>query len=170
MGGWVCEVWQSAYGHRAAKATWLYYHGDAAPVSLRWSARPARIRLGFLGPARGKGSNKPTLSKRRAAATPVEFRTNSSSARPRRPRLACCLTEDTMTDLTRSEPSGARRQQAAIADLPPELLAGMDKKPSPSLQPLEDIEQYRMQMAGISTAPPLATGRKATAFTRTTTP
>lgn len=72
-GGWVCEVWQSAYGHRAAKATWLYYHGDAAPVGLRWERPAGTHQVGFQD-QRGKARNKPTLSKREAAATPVEFR------------------------------------------------------------------------------------------------
>jgi len=35
-GGYVCEVWQSAYGHRANKATWLYYFGKNPPFPLRW--------------------------------------------------------------------------------------------------------------------------------------
>ena len=38
--GWVCEVSQAAYGHRAPKATWLYYVGTAPPLPLDWS-RPA---------------------------------------------------------------------------------------------------------------------------------
>lgn len=72
-GGWVCEVWQSAYGHRAAKATWLYYHGDAAPPGLRWDRPEGTHQVGFQD-QRGKARNKPTLSKREAAATPLEFR------------------------------------------------------------------------------------------------
>lgn len=38
--GWVCEVSQAAYGHRAPKLTWLHYCGDAPPPPLDW-ARPA---------------------------------------------------------------------------------------------------------------------------------
>ncbi|MFX3691198.1 hypothetical protein ACJBQV_10325, partial [Streptococcus suis] len=33
---WVCEVWQSAYGHRANKATWLYYYGKNPPHEFIW--------------------------------------------------------------------------------------------------------------------------------------
>ena len=77
-GGWVCEVWQSAYGHRANKATWLYYFGLNAPAELNW-LRPIgthqvgmKCRQGIrrLEPWR----NKPTLSKREANATPLQFR------------------------------------------------------------------------------------------------
>ena len=34
--GWVCEVSQGHYGHRADKLTWLYYEGSAAPPDLVW--------------------------------------------------------------------------------------------------------------------------------------
>lgn len=71
FGGWVCEVWQSAYGHRANKATWLYYNGANPPRELRW----ARI-VGTHQVAGKFGTDipKPTLSKREANATPVAFR------------------------------------------------------------------------------------------------
>lgn len=72
-GGWVCEVWQSAYGHRANKATWLYYHGTNTPHELRWERLKGTHQIGFYD-QRGKASNKPTLSRREANATPVEFR------------------------------------------------------------------------------------------------
>ncbi|WP_295442565.1 hypothetical protein [uncultured Thiodictyon sp.] len=72
-GGWVCEVWQSAYGHRAAKATWLYYCGDAPPFPLRWEKPAGTHQIGFHD-QRGKAANKPTLNKREANATPIAFR------------------------------------------------------------------------------------------------
>jgi hypothetical protein len=72
-GGWVCEVWQSAYGHRAAKATWLYYHGTNPPHELRWERPIGTHQIGFHD-QRGKAANKPTLGRREANATPLEFR------------------------------------------------------------------------------------------------
>jgi hypothetical protein len=71
-GGWVCEVWQSAYGHKANKATWLYYVGVAAPPELRWDRPRGTHQVGFHD-QRGKQKNKPTLSKREANATPHDF-------------------------------------------------------------------------------------------------
>ena len=65
---WVCEVWQSAYGHKARKRTWLYYVGDGPPQDLDW-ARPAGThQCGWFDRI------KPTLSKREASATPPAFR------------------------------------------------------------------------------------------------
>lgn len=72
-GGWVCEVWQSAYGHKANKATWLYYVGEGPPLELRWDRPRGSHQVGFQD-ARGKARNKPTLSSIEAARTPTEFR------------------------------------------------------------------------------------------------
>lgn len=71
--GWVCEVWQSAYGHRANKATWLFYHGKTPPMPLRWNKPVGSYQIGFHD-QRGKAANKPTLGKREANATPIAFR------------------------------------------------------------------------------------------------
>ena len=71
--GWVCDVWQSAYGHRANKATWLYYKGNQPPFDLRWDRVPGTHQIGFHD-QRGKSANKPTLYKKEANATPIEFR------------------------------------------------------------------------------------------------
>lgn len=65
---WVCEVWQSAYGHRARKRTWLFYRGSVPPFPLRWAREPGEAQCGWFD------RNKPTLSKREASATPVAFR------------------------------------------------------------------------------------------------
>jgi hypothetical protein len=65
---WVCEVWQSAYGHAARKRTWLYFVGAERPPELDWSRRPGRAQVGWFDRI------KPTLSKKDASATPPVFR------------------------------------------------------------------------------------------------
>lgn len=72
-GGWVCEVWQSAYGHRANKATWLYYFGRRPPFDLRWERPQGTHQIGGFD-QRGKSANKPTVGKKEASATPIAFR------------------------------------------------------------------------------------------------
>lgn len=71
--GWICEVWQSAYGHRANKATWLFYSGINAPFDLNWSRPKGTHQVGFQD-RRGKARNKPTLSRKESRATPIKFR------------------------------------------------------------------------------------------------
>ena len=39
-GGWVTQVWQSAYGHPLAKPTWLYLYGNPYPPPLVWREAP----------------------------------------------------------------------------------------------------------------------------------
>jgi hypothetical protein len=67
-GGWVCEVWQSAYGHRARKRTWLYCVSFRRPQELNWSHPEGSAQIGWFD------RNKPTLSKKEASATPPAFR------------------------------------------------------------------------------------------------
>jgi hypothetical protein len=72
--GWVCEVWQSAYGHPARKRTWLFYrarlrdHSAVPPPELDWRREPGTHQVGWFDRI------KPTLSKKDANATPPEFR------------------------------------------------------------------------------------------------
>ena len=70
LNGWTCEVWQSAYGHKAEKPTWLYYVGETAPYSLRWERPVSNVRV-----CQARNWRKlPTLSRREADASPLSFR------------------------------------------------------------------------------------------------
>lgn len=70
--GWVAEVWQSAYGHRARKRTWLYCFGTRSPMDPCWK-RPTGTHQVGRQDQRGKSRNKPTLLKREANETPPDF-------------------------------------------------------------------------------------------------
>lgn len=67
-GDWVCEVWQSAYGHPARKRTWLLYAGVPDPQELNWERPSGTHQIGWFD------RNKPTLGKKQASATPPAFR------------------------------------------------------------------------------------------------
>lgn len=71
--GWVCEVWQSVYGHKANKKTWLYYYGKNAPFQLNWEKPIGTHQIGGAD-QRGKAKNKPTIRGKQASATPIKFR------------------------------------------------------------------------------------------------
>lgn len=64
---WVAEVWQSAYGHKARKKTWLFYCGRNPPLPLNGKRVPGTHQVGWFD------RNKPTLSKKEASRTPVAF-------------------------------------------------------------------------------------------------
>ena len=64
---WVCEVWQSAYGHPARKRTWLFYCGRSAPPELRWERPTGTHQVGWFDRI------KPTLGKKEANRTPPAF-------------------------------------------------------------------------------------------------
>jgi hypothetical protein len=74
-GGWVCEVEQRHYGHRARKATWLYAVGCDVP-SLKWGAGPAPEAWISADRPRAElaAAGIDQLSKAEAKATPEPFR------------------------------------------------------------------------------------------------
>jgi hypothetical protein len=63
---WVCEVWQSAYGHAARKRTWLLYVSRERfpPYELLWDRNPGSAQIGWFDRV------KPTLGKKEASRTP----------------------------------------------------------------------------------------------------
>jgi hypothetical protein len=79
--GWSCCVEQGHYGHRARKATWLYYVGPSDPPPLIWGpSKGERLDEGFhskeerlAARARGQAPRK-RLSTAENLATPLPFR------------------------------------------------------------------------------------------------
>lgn len=66
-GEWVTEVWQSAYGHKARKRTWLLYVGARPPLQARWDRPKGSHQCGWFDRI------KPTLGGKAASRTPPEF-------------------------------------------------------------------------------------------------
>lgn len=66
---WVCEVWQSAYGHAARKRTWLLYASPARfpPYEADWTRHAGCAQIGWFDRI------KPTLGKKQASRTPNAF-------------------------------------------------------------------------------------------------
>lgn len=92
-GGWVCQVEQWHYGHRAKKATWLYAYGVRDLPSLIWERTPdnaetayvtdgggdvkrrrKRALVSWCGNKTKADDNRPRLGSKEASATPVAFR------------------------------------------------------------------------------------------------
>jgi hypothetical protein len=81
-GGWVTEVDQGRYGHRARKRTWLYVSGPGAetmnrPPDLDWEvAESAAIVSGFTHQPKGEhvACEHRRIRPKEASATPPAFR------------------------------------------------------------------------------------------------
>ena len=68
--GWMCEVWQSAYGHKASKATGLYYRGLTPPLPLDWRLVPGE----YVCETSKKTNARPAIKKTERIKTPILFR------------------------------------------------------------------------------------------------
>lgn len=71
-GGWVCEVSQTPYGHRARKLTWLYYVGPLPPPPLNWTRPPHTARLSWC--ENHSKAKVEIMGRRERNATPPAFR------------------------------------------------------------------------------------------------
>lgn len=67
MTEYTCELFQSAYGHKAAKRTFLLYCGRQPPFELNWERVPGTHQIGWFDRI------KPTVGKKEASRTPVAF-------------------------------------------------------------------------------------------------
>ncbi len=72
-GGWVCELSQAAYGHRARKLTWLYYYGCRDPLPIDWSRPEAEAWVSGGDSDTEEGKGKARVWQSEAKRTPVAF-------------------------------------------------------------------------------------------------
>jgi hypothetical protein len=71
-GTWVCEVRQSAYAHKARKATWLYYVGGTEPPApADWRDLPGTHYVGGAPP--DSKTIKPALRNKDSIHSPIAF-------------------------------------------------------------------------------------------------
>jgi hypothetical protein len=68
---WVAEVWQSAYGHKAAKRTWLLYVGDATPLPFNEDRPRGSHQIG--GGVHTGNRLLPRLNDKETHITPTSF-------------------------------------------------------------------------------------------------
>ena len=70
---WVCEVWQSAYGHAAHKRTWLMYQGIHRPFPLNWTRDRSLATAQIGGGIHTGNRQRPRLNQKLAHLTPLSF-------------------------------------------------------------------------------------------------
>lgn len=68
---WVGEVWQSDYGHKATKKTWLLYTGSNPPENFRTWRKKGTHQVG--GGINSGNNKKPRLKQVENHLTPPEF-------------------------------------------------------------------------------------------------
>lgn len=68
---WVGEVWQSAYGHKATKRTWLYFVGKAPPAPFILARPRGTHQIG--GGIHTGNRSLPRLSGKETHLTPTAF-------------------------------------------------------------------------------------------------
>lgn len=75
-GEWTCYVEQWRYGHKAKKATWLYFVGPRKPFDLLWGHdrdNNQSALVSWCGNRVRNGENRPRLGKAAAIHSPVAF-------------------------------------------------------------------------------------------------
>lgn len=73
QGFWVCEVWQSAYGHPAHKRTWLLYKGKTRPFDLDWRRDKTLATHQIGGGIHTGNRSRPRLDGAITHLTPLTF-------------------------------------------------------------------------------------------------
>ena len=75
-GGWVAQVEQRRYGHRADKLTWLYAF-NVEPPTLKWGRNRglAQVHCSSAPGTQRRGRNAVEyMHKKERSSTPIEFR------------------------------------------------------------------------------------------------